>query len=75
MTEVLIETLDGRKLMGCHDTGVPAKNLEEQGRRLRQKFMALAEPVLGGSRASELASAINDIENIHDVRQLMTIVR
>ena len=38
------------------DTGVPAADLTEQGRRLRSKFHVLASPRLGSGRAEALAS-------------------
>jgi 2-methylcitrate dehydratase PrpD len=75
LTEVDIELTDGRVLKASHDTGIPANNLAEQGDRLNQKFAALAEPVLGRSRATQLAAAIAQIERIADVRELLEIVR
>lgn len=75
LTEVDIEMTDGRVFKASHDTGVPADNLAEQGDRLNQKFAALAEPVLGHSRAIQLAAAIAEIESIADIGELLEIVR
>jgi len=75
LTEVDIELTDGRLLKASHDTGTPANHLAEQGDRLNQKFAALAEPVLGRSRATQLAAAIAEVERIPDIGELLEIVR
>ncbi|MFM0395098.1 MmgE/PrpD family protein [Paraburkholderia phytofirmans] len=75
LTEVDIELTDGRLLKASYDTGAPANDLAEQGDRLNQKFVALAEPVLGRSRATQLATAIAEVERIPDIGELLEIVR
>lgn len=75
LTEVDIELVDGRVLKASHDTDVPADDLAEQGELLRHKFLALVEPVLGHSRAVQLAEAIAEVERIADIGELMELVR
>lgn len=71
VTEADIELDDGRILSGRHDTGIPATDLKEQGERLLQKFVALTAPVVGEGAARHLALAINDIESVGHVGDLM----
>lgn len=73
LTEVDIELDDGRLLKASCDTGVPATDLIDQGRRLSAKFKALASAVLGPARATQLASAIDHVEEIADVRELLDL--
>ncbi|MDY7105539.1 MAG: MmgE/PrpD family protein [Actinomycetota bacterium] len=46
-----------------HDSGIPATDLDAQGRRLRAKFDALAVPVLG-SGAKALADRIDTLDQL-----------
>jgi 2-methylcitrate dehydratase PrpD len=52
------------------DTGTPAADLRAQRARLREKFDALATPVLGASRAAELAEAALHVDELPAVRLL-----
>jgi 2-methylcitrate dehydratase PrpD len=45
------------------DTGVPAPHLDEQERRLREKFLVLASPRLGSQRTAALAGAVDALED------------
>jgi 2-methylcitrate dehydratase PrpD len=53
-----------------YDTGVPARDLVDQGRKLRAKFAALAEPVLG-AEAAALAGRIEEVAQLPSARQLV----
>jgi 2-methylcitrate dehydratase PrpD len=75
LTELEVETVDGRVLLARHDTGRPAADLNAQGERLHAKFRALAVPVLGTERARELAWAIEAVDQMSDTRELMALVR
>jgi 2-methylcitrate dehydratase PrpD len=66
-----LELTDGRKLTAQHDSGVPASDVAEQGRRLDAKFIALAEPILGRGRADALRSDITNLDTLPDIRSLM----
>ena len=62
-TRVRITTVDGSDLDGSFDSGVPAADLALQGQRLRQKFDALAAPVLGDG-ADLLAERVDLLERL-----------
>jgi len=57
------------------DVSRAAEDLAEQGRRLREKFDALATPVLGTALAGELAAMVEQLESLADVRALMALTR
>jgi 2-methylcitrate dehydratase PrpD len=57
------------------DTGVPAADLGAQGVRLGRKFLALAAPVLGASRAAELADAAWSAHQIDSVAELLRLAQ
>jgi 2-methylcitrate dehydratase PrpD len=55
------------------DTGIPAVDLADQGRRLRSKFQLLASPRLGSERSEALVDAVGSIdrgESLADVLRL-----
>ncbi len=55
---VEIALSDGAKLAAVHDSGVPADNLKEQGQKLRRKFLALLNPIVGTECATDLHETI-----------------
>ncbi|MGE0415943.1 MAG: MmgE/PrpD family protein [Acetobacteraceae bacterium] len=63
---------DGTRLTARHDSGIPAADTQEQGRRLEEKFHALVEPVLGSNAATALIADIGRLENLPDIRGLMS---
>jgi 2-methylcitrate dehydratase PrpD len=68
--ELEVTLADGRVLQAAHDSGVPEADLEQQGRRLEQKFASLAEPVLGRQRADALAAAATSLDERTRLRDL-----
>jgi len=70
LTEVEIALADGRVVAARHDSGVPAADVDEQGRRLEEKFTALVEPLLGAGRAEMLRARIARLDRIDDVGEL-----
>jgi 2-methylcitrate dehydratase PrpD len=68
-------TVDGRRLDGEADTGVPASDLADQRRRLRAKFDGLAAPVVGQARAATLAEKALAIESLGKVAELLALTR
>lgn len=72
--EVALDLTDGRHVTASHDSGVPAADIAEQGRRLEAKFITLAEPVLGPTRAAGLLEAVNGLDVLKDVGSLMRLV-
>jgi 2-methylcitrate dehydratase PrpD len=74
-SEIIVSLENGVVYRVRGDVSRPAEDLAEQGRRLREKFDALAGPVLGASRAAEVADMVHDMEQLTDVRALMALTR
>jgi 2-methylcitrate dehydratase PrpD len=70
VAELEVTLTDGRRVAARHDSGIPATDLAEQGRRLAAKFDSLVEPVLGGARARELRETIADLDAVNNVSTL-----
>jgi 2-methylcitrate dehydratase PrpD len=68
-----VELTDGTRLTAQHDSGVPASDVTDQGRRLEAKFSGLAEPILGRGKADDLLGEINRLDTLKDVRGLMAL--
>ena len=68
-----LELTDGSRVTARYDSGVPAGDIDEQGRRLVEKFTSLAEPVLGGAKARDLLGEISRLESLPDLRGLMRL--
>lgn len=75
LTEVEILTDTGERLTARHDSGIPAADIAEQGRRLEAKFAALVAPILGEARAAAIVAAVAAIDDARDIRQLMALCR
>jgi 2-methylcitrate dehydratase PrpD len=67
LAELEIELSDGKRVAARHDSGIPAADLKDQGRRLAAKFATLAAPVLGAARARELEAAIAGLDHLADI--------
>jgi len=70
LAELDLELADGKRVTARHDAGIPAADIEEQGRRLAAKFDALVEPVLGAPRARELRETIVGLDSLTDIGSL-----
>jgi 2-methylcitrate dehydratase PrpD len=70
LSELEIELADGRRVTARHDSGVPAADIADQGRRLAAKFDALVEPVLGAPRTRELRETIAGLDGISNITSL-----
>jgi 2-methylcitrate dehydratase PrpD len=73
LTEVTVEMLDGRVFSTRHDTSVPPGDLPLQHQRLTVKFLALAKPALGVSRAEEIARTIDNLDQLCGVAPLLNL--
>jgi len=62
---------DGRRVTATHDSGVPATDIAEQGRRLEEKFTSLAEPILGAATTRDLVDQIGRFDALRDLRCVM----
>jgi 2-methylcitrate dehydratase PrpD len=70
--DVAITVAGGRRFAASHDAGVPDTDLDRQGRRLEEKFDALAEPLLGAS-ARALREAIAAIGGSDGIATIMNL--
>jgi 2-methylcitrate dehydratase PrpD len=61
IADLEIGLTDGRIVAASHDSGIPARDIDEQGRRLVEKFMALASPVIGEAKARDLVVRIGEL--------------
>ena len=64
---------DGTRLSASHDSGVPATDTADQGRRLEEKFAGLVEPVLGVARCRSLIDRIAGVDNLGDAREMVAL--
>ncbi len=64
--EIEVELKNGRKASATFDAGIPSSNISDQGRRLTEKFDALAAPVVGAARARELRETIAGLDRLSD---------
>jgi 2-methylcitrate dehydratase PrpD len=71
--EIDLLLTDGTHAIARHDSGIPAIDTAEQGRRLEAKFTGLVQPVMGAEKSAELISRINDFERLENVGHLMTL--
>ena len=65
--EIEITLKDGRKASATFDAGIPMADIAAQGRRLAEKFDALAAPLVGTARARELREAIAGLDGLADI--------
>lgn len=75
-TEVTVRLADGRLLHDAVDIEVPARGgeLDVQWERLAEKFTSLVEPRIGQRKASHVVSLVRDLDELHDVRAVMSAV-
>lgn len=71
--EVTITRRDGSDVSAVHDSGIPASDVADQGKRIRTKFMTLVAPTLGDERAARLADAIDGLEDEPSLRSLLDL--
>jgi len=64
---------DGSRVTARYDSGVPAEDIAEQGRRLEEKFTSLAEPILGGAKTSDLIGEVSRLHTQPNLRGLMRL--
>jgi 2-methylcitrate dehydratase PrpD len=66
---VMLSSTTGRRT-ATHDSGVPAADLESQGRKLLTKFHGLARPVVDTEAAARIARRIDDLDRLASAREL-----
>lgn len=70
VTEVRVDTVDGRALVGRHDVSAPWGARAVIRSALRSKFLSLASPRLGDRRASHLLALIDGVAEQERLDQL-----
>jgi 2-methylcitrate dehydratase PrpD len=65
--EIEVELKSGRKVSATFDAGIPMADIDAQGRRLAEKFDALAAPAVGAARARELRAAVLGLDGLADI--------
>ena len=75
LSEVVVHLKDGRVVRQAHDVGIPMTDLARQGVALRDKFMTLAEPVVGAARAAKIADLCGRAGELSRVSELMDLAR
>jgi 2-methylcitrate dehydratase PrpD len=74
-TEIALLLRDGSRVTAQHDSGVPATDVTDQGKRLEAKFAALVDPVLGADKTAMLIVDVGRFDALDDVRGLMSLGR
>src|SRR5690348_9441973 len=73
LAEMRVTLDDGRSVEARHDSGIPAADLAAQQQRLEAKFMSLAVPIVGRSRAEQIAAgvaALGDLRSLDELTRL-----
>lgn len=73
LAELELELSDGRRIATSYDSGVPASDIAEQGKRLEEKFTSLATPILGAAKSRDLLGELGRIETLRDLRGVMAL--
>jgi 2-methylcitrate dehydratase PrpD len=71
VAELVVELTDGSRIAALHDSGVPASDIQEQGRRLEEKFGSLATPLLGDATVRDLIRDIAAFDTLGDLRSVI----
>jgi 2-methylcitrate dehydratase PrpD len=71
VTEVSVETVDGRTLIQRHDISSPPSDLRGQRGRLQTKFLNLAGPIIGPRRADDLLAELEGFAELEDLAALI----
>ncbi|MGH7087961.1 MAG: MmgE/PrpD family protein [Stellaceae bacterium] len=68
-----VRLADGSLFQAEHDSGIPAADVEAQGRRIEAKFASLAAPALGEAGTARLADRIAALDDLPSVAALMAL--
>ena len=71
LAEMAIQLDDGTTIEATHDSGIPWADVGRQRQALETKFDSLVTPVLGAAGASRLHDAIDRLEELADVGDLV----
>ncbi len=70
---VVVNLKDGRVLTAEHNVAVPMRDLELQWQKLSGKFMALAGPVVGETKATRLVELCRGLEDQQGVGEIASL--
>ncbi len=68
---VIMERHDGARFEATGDTSVPNDDLDQQERKLTEKFAALVNPILGVERKDQIIAAVGQFESLDDIKPLL----
>lgn len=68
---VTLEMSNHKTWQYAFDAGIPAQDLDEQGRRLADKFVRIAGPEVGDDAAHDLCASILQLSKLVDLQGLM----
>ena len=71
LAEMAIQLDDGTTIEATHDSGIPWADVARQRQALETKFDSLVTPVLGAAGARRLHDAIDRVEDMADVGDLV----
>lgn len=71
LAEMAIQLDDGTTIEVTHDSGIPWADLQKQRQAIETKFDSLVTPLLGASGARRLHDAIEHIDSLTDVGELV----
>jgi hypothetical protein len=62
---------DGVAYRQFGDVSVPSRDLDHQGRRLEDKFVTLASPIIGDGKALEIVDLVQKLEGLESMDALL----
>jgi 2-methylcitrate dehydratase PrpD len=71
--EIDVTLHDQSRLQGAYDSGIPETDLLHQDRRLEEKFIGLAAPVIGDARPQALAQEVARVDELADMAPLAAL--
>jgi 2-methylcitrate dehydratase PrpD len=70
-SEVIVSMADGVVYREFGNVSIPSEDLDLQGRRLEEKFVTLASPVIGGKKAQEVVELVGNLEQLENMDTLV----
>jgi 2-methylcitrate dehydratase PrpD len=70
-SEVIVSMRDGVVYREFGNVSIPSEDLEGQGRRLEDKFITLASPVIGDEVAREIVDLVAKLEQVDSIGELV----
>jgi hypothetical protein len=74
-SDVIISMQDGVVYREFDDRSVPNADLGAQGRRLEQKFLALARPIIDDDNAREVIELVRGLDTLDGIDEIVARCR